>query len=83
MKEYTIYECEKCGKQSKYKTEIMKCEMAHSNLTEKEQEEWENIKKKLHKPLRQRKHKEEQEDFWRDVDELFEFEGKHGLLVTL
>lgn len=34
MKQYIIYECENCGKKSKDKNEIMKCEVAHLNLSE-------------------------------------------------
>ena len=33
MKQHIIYECEKCGKQSKDREEIMICEAAHFGLT--------------------------------------------------
>lgn len=36
MKQYIIYECENCGKQSKDREEIMICEAAHLGLTVKE-----------------------------------------------
>ncbi len=33
MKQYIINQCEKCGKQSKDREEIMICEAAHLGLT--------------------------------------------------
>lgn len=39
MKQYIIYECEKCGKQSKDRNEIMMCEAAHFGLTVTEKQE--------------------------------------------
>lgn len=33
MKQNIIYECEKCGKQSKDREEIMICEASHLGLT--------------------------------------------------
>lgn len=47
MKQHIIYECEKCGKQSKDREEIMICEAAHYGLTVAEKQEWEQLKDKV------------------------------------
>lgn len=44
MKQYIIYECEACGKQSKDREEIMNCESSHLGLTIAEMQEWEKLK---------------------------------------
>lgn len=46
MKQYIIYECETCGKQSADQAEIMACEAAHIGLTVAESREWEDLKRK-------------------------------------
>ena len=56
MKQHIIYECEKCGKQSKNREEIMICEAAHLGLTIAEKQEWEQLKDKVRyrrKPFKQ------------------------------
>ena len=44
MKQHIIYECEKCGKKSKDKNEVIKCEATHLNLSEEEYQQWEELK---------------------------------------
>lgn len=44
MKQHIIYECEKCGKQSREREEIMICEAAHFGLTIAQKREWERLK---------------------------------------
>ena len=39
MKQHIIYECEKCGKQSKSREEIMICDATHLGLTIAEKQE--------------------------------------------
>ena len=40
MREITIYECEKCGKQSENRKVIQECEASHIGLTIEEVKEW-------------------------------------------
>lgn len=47
MKMYTIFECEKCGKKSSNKAEIMECEASHLGLTVAEKQEWERLKEEV------------------------------------
>lgn len=47
MRQHIIYECEKCGKQSKEREEIMMCEAVHLGMTISEKQEWEQLKEKV------------------------------------
>lgn len=82
MKQHIIYECEKCGKQSKDREEIMICEAAHFGLTVAEKQEWEHLKEKVrYKSAIVSSCKNEQTDkeFDDAIAELLAFEKKHGL----
>lgn len=77
-----IYECEDCGKQSKDREEIMKCEAAHFGLTISEKQEWEQLKKKVrYKSAIVSSCKNEQTDkeFDDAIKKLMDFENEHGL----
>jgi len=82
MKQHIIYECEKCGKRSKDREEIMKCEAAHFGLTVSEKQEWEQLKEKVrYKSLIVSNCKNEQTDkeFDDAIEELMDFEKQHGI----
>lgn len=82
MKQYVIYECEICGKQSKDHEEIMICEAAHMGLTVAEKQGWESLKKKVrHKSAIVSSCKNEQTDkeFDDAIAELMKFEKLHGI----
>lgn len=82
MKQYIIYECEKCGKQSRDREEIMICEAAHFGLTVAEKQEWEQLKEKVrYKSAIVSSCKNEQTDkeFDDAIVELLAFEKKHEL----
>ena len=82
MKQYIFYECEKCGKQSKDREEIMICEAAHFGLTVAEKQEWEQLKEKVrYKSAIVSSCKNEQTDkeFDDAIVELLAFEKKYGL----
>ena len=82
MKQYIIYECEKCGKQSKDREEIMICEAVHIGLTVAEKQEWESSKEKVrHKSAIVSSCKNEQTDkeFDDTIAELMSFEKEHGI----
>lgn len=82
MKQHIIYECEKCGKQSKVREEIIICEAAHFGLTVAEKQEWESLKEKVrHKSAIVSSCKIEQTDkeFDDAIAELMDFEKLHGI----
>lgn len=82
MNQYIIYECEKCGKQSKNREEIMICEAAHLGLTVAEKKEWELLKEKVrYKSAIVSGCKNEQTDkeFDEAIAELMAFEKKYGI----
>lgn len=82
MKQHTIYECEKCGKQSNDREEIMICEAAHFGLTVAEKQEWERLKNKViyekscsFDTINEYTRKELEND----ISKLMNFEKLHGL----
>lgn len=82
MKQYTIYECEKCGKKSKDKTEIIKCEAAHLNLSEEEYRQWEELKQNVRYAshiVSTCKNEQTDKEFDEAIAELMEFEKSHGI----
>lgn len=82
MKQHIIYECEKCGKQSKDREEIMICEAAHLGLTVSEKQEWESLKEKVrYKSAIVSSCKNEQTDkeFEDAIAELMDFEKFHEI----
>lgn len=44
MKQIVYFKCETCGRESKDKKEILKCEASHYGLTIAEKQEWDNLK---------------------------------------
>ena len=81
MKQHIIYECEKCGKQSEDREEIMICEAAHFGLTVAEKQEQEQLKEKVrHKSAIVSSCKNEQthKEFDDAIAELIDFEKLHG-----
>ena len=85
MKQHIIYECEKCGKQSRNREEIIICEAAHLGLTIAEKQEWEQLKDKVrYKSAIVSSCKNEQSDkeFNDAIDDLIEFEKLHGIEVN-
>lgn len=82
MKQYTIYECEKCGKKSKDKTEIIKCEAAHLNLSEEEYRQWEELKQNVRYAshiVSTCKNEQTDKEFEDAIAELMDFEKLHGI----
>lgn len=82
MKQHIIYECEKCGKQSKDREEIMICEAAHLGLTVSEKQEWESLKEKVRYKsaiVSTCKNEQTDKDFDDAIAELMDFEKSHGI----
>lgn len=82
MKQYTICECENCGKKSKDKTEIIKCEAAHLNLSEEEYHQWEELKQNVRYAshiVSTCKNEQTEKEFDDTISELMEFEKLHGI----
>lgn len=82
MKQHIIYTCEKCGKQSKEREEIMICEAAHLGLTIAEKQQWVLLKgKSRYKSaiVCRCKNKQTEEEFDDAIAELLNFEKKHGI----
>lgn len=82
MKQHIIYECEKCGKQSRDREEIMICEAAHFGLTVAEKQEWELLKEKVrYRSATVSSCKNEVTDKWFNdaISKLMEFEKLHGI----
>ena len=82
MKQHIIYECETCGKQSKDREEIMKCEASHLGLTIAEMQEWKRLKEDArHAGIVVGTTKNEQTDKTFDdaIEKLLTFEKEHGI----
>lgn len=82
MKQYIVYVCEQCGKQSKDREEVMKCEAAHLGLTAAEKYEWEQLKEKVRYKSGVVSHcKNEQTDkeFGDAIEELIAFEKEYEI----
>ena len=82
MKQHIIYECDNCGKKSKDKVEIMKCEASHFGLTVIEMREWKNLKENAkHTGTVVGTTKNEQTDraFDEAIKKLLTFEKEHNL----
>ena len=82
MKEYLTYVCEKCGKESRNKEEIYKCEASHLGLTVEEKHIYDelqsNVNLKSH-ILYVTKNEESEKEFDAAVEKLLEFERMHGI----
>lgn len=84
MKQYIIYVCEKCGKQSRDREEIMICEAAHFGLTVAEKQEWDQLKEKVRymsSCMYDCKNERTEKEFDDAILELMEFEKSHGIEV--
>ncbi len=82
MKQYMIYECENCGKKSKDKEEIIKCEAAHLNLSDDEYRKWEELKQNVSYTshiVSTCKSEQTNKEFDDALEELMDFEKKHGI----
>lgn len=82
MKQYIIYECEKCDKQSKDREKIMICEAAHLELTIAEKQEWEQLKEKVRRKsaiVSSCKNEQTDKEFDDAIAELMEFEKLHDI----
>ena len=82
MRQHIIYECEKCGKQSKDREEIMMCEAAHLGLTIAEKQEWEQLKEKVRyksEIVSSCKNEQTDKEFDDAIAELMEFEKLHDI----
>jgi len=82
MKQHIIYECEKCGKKSRDREEIMICEAAHLGLTVAEKQEWEYLKEKVRYKralVSSCKNERTDKEFDDAIAELMDFEKLHGI----
>lgn len=82
MKQYMIFECENCGKKSKNREEIIKCEAAHLNLSDDEYRKWEELKQNVRYAshiVSTCKNEQTDKEFDDAIDELMDFERKHGI----
>lgn len=82
MKSYTMYVCEECGKESKNVKEIMECEANHLGLTKEEFETYKAIKSFVEYAgsiLSRTNNEETRKKFDDSIEELLNFELKHGI----
>lgn len=86
MKQYTIYECETCGKRSEDQAEIIACEAAHIGLTVAENREWEDLKRNCQEAGRlvsYTNNEMTQKAFDDSIEALLKFEESHSLCNVL
>ncbi len=84
MKQYIIYECENCGKKSRDKEEIIKCEASHLNLSDNEYKKWEELKQNVRYAfyiVSICKNEQTDKEFDDAIEELMDFEKKYGIEV--
>lgn len=82
MKQHIIYECDACGKQSKDRVEIMKCEALHLGLTIAEMQEWRNLKENARYAgtvVGTTKNEQTDKAFDESIEKLLVFEKEHGI----
>lgn len=82
MKQYLIYECENCGKKSRDKEEIIKCEAAHLNLSDDEYQKWEELKQNVRYAshiVSTCKNKQTDKEYDDAITELMDFENEHKI----
>lgn len=82
MKVYTIFECEKCGKKSSNRVEIMECEASHLGLTVVEKQEWERLKEDVRysgSVVSTTKNEMTDKDFDEAIKRVMDFEKEHGI----
>ncbi len=82
MKQYIIYECDNCGRKSKNKNEIIKCEAARLNLSEEEYRQWEEFKQNVRYAshiVNTCKNEQTDKEFDDAIAELMEFEKLHDI----
>lgn len=82
MKVYTIFECEKCGKKSSNRAEIMECEASHLGLTVAEKQEWERLKENVRyrgSVVSTTKNEVTDKDFDEAIKRVMDFEKEHGI----
>lgn len=82
MEQYTIYEYENCGEKSRDKTEIIKCEAAHLNLSEEEYQQWGEFKQNVRYAshiVSTCKNEQADKEFDDAIAELMEFEKLHEI----
>jgi predicted metal-binding protein len=82
MKAYTIFVCEKCGKESKDREVIMKCEASHYGLTVAELHEWKQLQECVRytsSVVYRTKNEQTERDYDCAIASLLEFEKAHNL----
>lgn len=82
MKQYIMYVCEKCNKESRNADEIRSCEAAHLGLTVDEKLEYDFLQKFVNRcsyTLSVTKNRTTEMEFDDAINELLEFEKKHGI----
>lgn len=82
MKVYAIFECEKCGKKSSNRAEIMECEASRLGLTVAEKQEWERLKENVRyrgSVVSTTKNEVTDKDSDGAVKRVMDFEKEHGI----
>lgn len=82
MRLHTIFECEKCGKQSTDRGEIMECEASHFGLTVAEKQEWERLKEDVRYKsaiVSSCKNESTDRDFDEAIKRVLKFEKQYGI----
>lgn len=77
-----IFECENCGKKSKNREEIIKCEAAHLNLSDDEYRKWEELKQNVRYTshiVSTCKNEQTNKEFDDAIAELMDFEREYGI----
>lgn len=85
MKSFIMYQCETCGKQSREKEEIEKCEADHLGLTLFEYREYRDLERKVEYcgyKISSWNNEQTRRDFDDAINNIIDFEKQHGLLET-
>lgn len=83
MKQYMMYECEKCGYKSKSSLKVEECEAFHLDLTLEEYRQYKELKKKAEDCGRMTsvcKNEQTDEEFNKAINNLIVFEKDHNLV---
>lgn len=82
MELHTIFECEKCGKQSSDRVAILECEASHLGLTIAGKQEWERLKEDViykGSVVSTTKNEVTDKDFDDAIKRVMNFEKEHGI----
>ena len=82
MKQIIYFKCEKCGKTSEDREEILKCEASHYGLTVSEKQEWDALKDECHSAgvrVSMTNNENAQRAFDDAIEKCIQFEKQHNI----